>query len=199
MQGRATSISSRICTVFSSMNRAPQSQLDTMFCDSWEWGPAATPRGAATVWPNISRASLGWGIWKFCFGMPSTASRVSRSSKIQLLSSSREAERKGFSMVPSSSRQEASWPVRCGDHDLGIAREDAGEAGQEGGTVLEFALVEAFPDLVGVLLDAGTEAEHGWVLVDVADHPVLLHAAGNAGFLGDRVADAVRGEDPAIH
>ena len=58
MQGRLTSISSSIWTVFSSMKRAPQSQLETMFWLSWVWGPAATPRGAATLCPNIIRASL---------------------------------------------------------------------------------------------------------------------------------------------
>ena len=144
MQGRLTSISSRICTVFSSMNRAPQSQLDTMFCDSWEWGPAATPRGAATVWPNISRASLELGIWKFCFGMPMTASRVSSSVKIQLVSSSRGAERKAFSMAlgfpgGSGDRWRSHWAGA--EADSGVAREDAGEAGEEGGAVLELALV----------------------------------------------------------
>ncbi len=96
MQGRLTSISSRIWTVFSSMNRAPQSQLDTIFCASWVCGPAATPRGAATVWPNIFRASLGCGTWKFCFGIPRTVSWSSRPLKTQRASRSRGMGTEGF-------------------------------------------------------------------------------------------------------
>ena len=65
--------------------------------------------------------------------------------------------------------------------------------------MLELALVHAFADLVGVLLDACAEPDHGGVLVDPVVHPLLRGCAGDAGVRGDGVAHAVGAEDPAVH
>ena len=54
MQGRGISSSSRIWTVFSSMNRAPVSQAEMMFWVSWVWGPAAGPTGVPNRSPRNS-------------------------------------------------------------------------------------------------------------------------------------------------
>ena len=56
MHGRGISSSSMICTVFSSMNRPPESHADMMFLASCVCGPAAGPIGVARLNPNISVA-----------------------------------------------------------------------------------------------------------------------------------------------
>ena len=82
-------------------------------------------------------------------------------------------------------------------HSLAHLAELVDESGKPHAGALQFSLVDALTDSVSVLLSAGAETQHGWVLIaGVVIDPLLLLALLEAVAL-DGHTDAVGREDPA--
>ena len=81
---------------------------------------------------------------------------------------------------------------------LDVTGKNARVTRKESCAMLKLALVNTLADLVRVLLDTRTEANHSRILVNIVLDPVLVGCPRDAGRLRHRETNAIGREHPAI-